>query len=106
MVLGGHGDGAEEEASEGGVFVEDGAPLGVDVKDVESGWVFGVGGVLGELGFEAAKECAEDRAFEGVEEEGEDGSGGQGEGDGVLLEELGWQGVGRWGRCRGWSGSE
>jgi hypothetical protein len=34
VVFGGHGYGAEEEAGEGGVAVENGAALGVDVEDV------------------------------------------------------------------------
>ena len=38
VVFGGHGDGAEEEAGEGGVLVEDVAALGVDVEEVEGGW--------------------------------------------------------------------
>ena len=40
VVFGGHGDGAEEEAGEGGVAVEDGAALGVDVEDdLRLAWV-------------------------------------------------------------------
>ncbi len=50
VVFGGHGDGAEEEAGEGGVLVEDVAALGVDVEEVE-----GVPGRRGELGFDAAE---------------------------------------------------
>ena len=38
VVLGGHGDGAEEETGEGGVLVENFAALGVDVEEVEGGW--------------------------------------------------------------------
>jgi len=38
VVLGGHGYGAEEEASEGGMLVENFAALGVDVEEVEGGW--------------------------------------------------------------------
>ncbi len=54
MVFGGHGDGAEEEAGEGGVAVEDVAALGVDVEEVEGGrFVFGE---FGELGFDAAEQ--------------------------------------------------
>ncbi len=34
-----HLDGAEEEAGEGGVVVEDGAALSVDVEEVEGGWL-------------------------------------------------------------------
>ncbi len=117
VVFGGHGDGAEEEAGEGGVAVEDIAALGVDVEEVEGGrFVFGE---FGELGFDAAEQSFEDGGFEGVEEEGYGGGGGEVEGEGVLLEELGggeaWGGgvggvggepvgqvaFGRWRRARG-----
>ena len=47
VVFGGHGYEAVPEAGEGGVAVEDGTALGVDVEDVE-----GVG-AGGELGFDA-----------------------------------------------------
>ena len=87
MVLGGHGDGAEEEAGEGGVAVEDVAALGVDVEEVE-GWLL-VFGEFGELGFDAAQQSFEDGGFEGVEEEGYAGGGGEVVGEGVLLEEVG-----------------
>ena len=68
------------------MLVEDGAALGVDVEEIEGGcgdaWAFG------ESGFDATKEELEDRGFEGVEEEGEGGSAGKLEGEGVLLVEL------------------
>ncbi len=83
MVFGGHRDGAEEETGEGGVAVEDGAALGVDVEDVEGGIR-----LRGELGFDAAEQGAEDGGFEGVEEEGYGGRGGKVEGEGVLVEEA------------------
>jgi len=68
VVLGGHGDGAEEEAGEGGMLVEDFAALGVDVEEVEGGW--GSAGFRCEAGFDAAEKELEDGGFEGVEEEG------------------------------------
>jgi len=74
VVLGGHGYGAEEEASEGGVLVEDFAALGVDVEEVEGGW--GSAGFRCEAGFDAAEKELEDGGFEGVEEEGEGGGSG------------------------------
>ncbi len=87
MVFGGHGDGAEKEAGEGGVTVEDVAALGVDVEEVEGGrFVFGE---FGELCFDAAEERFQDGSFEGVEEEGYGGGGGEVEGEGVLLVEVG-----------------
>ena len=86
MIFGGHGYGAEEEAGEGGVAVEDGATLGVDVEEVER-WG-GSASVWGELGFDAAEEELEDGGFEGMEEEGEGGGSGKVEGEGVLLEEA------------------
>ena len=90
MVLGGHGYGAEEEAGEGRVAVEDGATLGVDVEDVE------FAGAGGELRFDSAEEEFEDGGFEGVEEEGYAGGTGEVVGEGVLLEEVGGG--------EGWSG--
>jgi hypothetical protein len=95
VVLGGHGDGAEEESGEGGVAVEDVGALGVDVEEIECGrWT--AGGALGELGFDAAEEELEDGSFKGVEEEGDAGGGGEIEVEGVLQEELGWR--------EGWGG--
>ncbi len=93
MVFGGHGDGAEEEPGEGGVSVEESVALGVDVEDVEGS------GAFGELSFDAAQEGFEDGLFEGVEEEGEAGGGGEVVGEGVLLEQAG----GGEARC-GWVG--
>jgi hypothetical protein len=98
VVFGGHGYGAEEETGEGGVLVEDGAALGVDVEDVE-----GVA-ASGELGFDAAEKELEDGGFEGVEEEGEGGGAGQVEGEGVLLVELdGGEGLGGGVSCVGFA---
>ena len=113
MVFGGHGDGAEPEAGEGGVAVENGAALGVDVEDVEGA------GAFGEVGFDAAEEGAEDGGLEGVEEEGQGGGAGE-----VVRRgrPAGGGGSGRWagrwcrrrgrrargrgsaGRCRPWRG--
>lgn len=82
VVFGGHGDGALPEIAEGGVAVEDGGVLGVDVEEVE------LAGTGGELGFDAAEELSEEGGFEGVEEEGEGGSVGEREGEGVTVEEV------------------
>ena len=86
MVLGGHGDGAEEETGEGRVLVEDFAALGVDVEEVEGGW--GTAGFRCEAGFDAAEKELENGGFEGVEEEGEGGGAGEVEGEDVLLVEA------------------
>ena len=86
MVFGGHGYGAEEEASEGGVLVENFAALGVDVEEVEGEW--GGAGAFGEAGFDAAEKELENRGFEGVEEEGEGGGAGEVEGEDVLFVEA------------------
>ena len=86
MVFGGHRDGAEKEAGEGGVAVEDGATLGVDIEEVKGG--SGGTGSFGELGFDAAEEELQHRRFEGVEEKGEGGRAGEVEGEGVLFEEA------------------
>ncbi len=65
MVGGGHGDGADPEAGEGGVAVEEGVVFGVCVEEVKR---FGMCG-LGLL--DVVEEAAEEGEFEGVEEEGE-----------------------------------
>ena len=85
MVFGGHLDVVEEELLEGGVAVEDVGALGVDVDEVEGGLL---PGALGELGFDVAEKEFEDGCFEGVEEEEERGRGGEGEVEGVLLEDF------------------
>jgi hypothetical protein len=64
VVLGGHGDGPEEETGEGGMAVEDVAALGVDVEDVERWWGRG-GGLFCEVGFDVAEESFQDGGFEG-----------------------------------------
>jgi hypothetical protein len=86
VVLRGHGDGAEEEAGEGGVLVEDFSALGVDVEEVEGRW--GCSRLFCEAGFDAAEKKLENRGFEGVEEEGEGGGAGEVEGEDVLLVEA------------------
>jgi hypothetical protein len=85
VILWGHGDGAEEEASEGRVLVEDFAALGVDVEEVEGGWRSAR--FLCEAGFDAAEKELQNGGFEGVEEEGEGGGAGEVEGEDVLLVE-------------------
>ncbi len=89
VVGGGHGDEAGPEAGEGGVVVEVGVVFGVDVEEVEGLWIVGDGL------FYVAEEAAQDRKFEGVEEEGEGGLGGEGMGGGVgVMEDEGREGVG------------
>jgi hypothetical protein len=90
VVFGRHGYGAEEEAGEGGVLVEDGATLGVDVEEVERwcGNRVGFAAARGELGFDATEEELENGGFEGMEEEGQGWSAGEVEGEGVLFEET------------------
>ena len=78
VVFRGHGDGAEEEACEGGVAVEDAAALGVDIEEIEGGWWSAR--CFCETGFDAAKKEFENWGFEGVEEEGEGGGTGDVEG--------------------------
>lgn len=83
VVFGRHGYGAEEETGEGGVPVEDGAALGVDVEKVE-----GCGGrawTLCEACFDTAEKQLEDGGFKGVKEEGQSGGAGEVEGEGVLF---------------------
>ncbi len=65
VVGGGHGDGTHPDAGEGGMAVEEGVVLGVDVEKVERVRLGGEGL------FDVAEEAAEDRELEGVEEEGE-----------------------------------
>jgi hypothetical protein len=86
VVFGGHGHRAEEETGEGGVLVEYGAALRVDVEDVE-GDSRGAG-PFGKTGFDAAKEQLQDGGFEGMEEKGESGGAAEVEGESVLLVEL------------------
>ncbi len=81
MVGWGHGDEAGPESGEGGVAVEVGVVLGVDVEKVEGPWIVGDGA------FYVAKEAAQDGEFEGVEEEGESGFVGEGMGGGVGMVE-------------------
>ena len=88
VVGGGHGDGAGPEAGEGGVVVEVGVVLGVDVEEVERPWNVGDGGL------NVTQEATQDGEFEGVEEEGEGGFGGEGVGGGVgVMEGEGGEGV-------------
>jgi len=83
------GDGAHPEAGEGGVAVEEGAVLGVCVEEVKGFGMCGLGGL------DVAEEAAEDGEFEGVEEEGEGGLGGEGMGGGVgVVECEGGEGFG------------
>ena len=89
VVGGGHGDEAGPEAGEGGVAVEVGVVLGIDVEEVEGLWIVGDGGL------HMAEEAAQDGEFEGVEEEGEGGFGGEGVGGGVgVVKDEGGEGVG------------
>ena len=67
MVGWGHGDEAGPESGEGGVAVEVGVVLGVDVEEVERLWVVRDGGL------NVAEEAAQDGELEGMEEEGEGG---------------------------------
>lgn len=88
MVGGGHGDGAHPEAGEGGVVVEERVVLGVCVEEVKGFGMSGLGG------FDVADEAAEEGEFEGVEEEGEGGLGGERVGGGVgVVEVKGREGV-------------
>ena len=82
MIFGGHGHKAVPEAGVGGVAIEDGAALGIDVEDVEGA------GAVAELSFDATEERFEDGCLEGVEEEGEGGSAGKVVVECVLLEEA------------------
>lgn len=89
VVGGGHGDGAHPEAGEGGVVVEVGVVLGVCVEEVERPWI------VGDRALDVAEEAAQDGQFEGVEEEGEGGFGGEGVGGCVgVVEAEGGEGIG------------
>ena len=89
VVGGGHGDEAGPEAGEGRVAVEVGVVLGVNVEEVKRFWI------VGDRGLNMAEEAAQDGEFEGVEEEGEGGFGGEGMGGGVgVMEDQGGEGVG------------
>ena len=89
VVGGGHGDQAGPEPGEGGVAVEVGVVFRVDVEEVEGPWIVRDGL------FYVTEEAAQDGEFKGVEEEGEDGLGGQGMGGGVgVVEDKGGEGVG------------
>lgn len=82
MVFGGHGDGALPKLAEGRVAIQDGRVFRVDVEEVE------VPGAAGELRLDAAKKFTQDRRFEGMEEEGERRSFGEGEGEGVAFQKA------------------
>ncbi len=96
MVVGAHGNEAVEEAGEGGVAVEDGGVLGVDVEDVEGF------GALTEVILGAGDEAAQDGRLEGMEEEGDGGSGGERRFEGVGFDEV----CGGEGACVGVRGEE
>ena len=85
----GHGDEAVPEAGEGGVAVEVGVVFGVDVEEVERAWI------VGDRMFDVTEEAALDGEFDGVEEEGEGGFGGEEMGGGVgVVEDEGGEGIG------------
>ncbi len=89
VVGGGHGYGADPEAGEGGVAVEEGTVLGVCVEEVKG---FGMCGLRA---LDVAEEAAEEWEFKGVEEEGQGGFGGEGVGGCVgVVEGDGGQGLG------------
>jgi hypothetical protein len=89
VVGGGHGDGAHPEASEGGMAVEQGVVLGIDIEEVEVPGGPRVG-ILCEGPFDVAEEAAEDGQLEGVEEEGESGLGGNRVFGGVGVVQAEW----------------
>ena len=89
VVGGGHGDEAGPEAGEGGVVIEVGVVFGVDVEEVEWLWI------VGDRLLYVTEESAQEGEFEGVEEEGEGGFGGEGVGGRVgVVEGEGGEGVG------------
>ena len=89
VVGGGHGDGTHPEAGEGGVVVEQGVVFGVRVEEIK-GFI-----MCGLRGFNVTQEAAQEGEFEGVEEEGEGGLGGEGVGGGVgVVEVEGGEGFG------------
>ncbi len=89
VIGGGHGYGADPEAGEGGVAVEEGAVFGVCVEEVKG---FGMCSLRA---LDVAEEATENGEFEGVEEEGEGGFGGEWMGGCVgVAEGDGGEGVG------------
>jgi hypothetical protein len=70
VVVGAHWDISLPEEGEGGVVVERGAVLGVDIEEIQDA------GAVGEGGLDAAEKRLEDGILEGVEEEDEGGGEG------------------------------
>lgn len=85
VVLGGHGDAAEPDASEGRVAIDERVVLGVDVDEIEGARV------RGEVGLDVAKEAAQETVFKGMKEVREDGLLWQRSARGVSFVEHEWR---------------